>query len=549
MHDISIGAPRDMTGGSKPAVLQCSDADFIESTLDDLRTPAGRSNLQKLLAQATNKDGVLKLYQPIQRQFHVALVESWCNTPGEPRLDPTKVDSAGMVLRRIGKAGRECWMRSKGRVRGWVPLSRVGDEKSDPGATLRLQRTLTGVADIDGKLVSYAQENPDKLLNEHVIPLYIAPPDVCTDAAKTAFYGIVPTTSSELSEADSEFLPAGDKNKFGPTSANFQAHLIDALRGNEMDFPFPGDTLVAGWLQAFNAPSDTPPDGTVTEDQAKALNPDSATDDGATVRSMDRFVRLLRQLGSEFNAFDDNKDNKDVKDLRDALKNIQLVKKLRDGQDTPDTVEALDFLTRASTVLMEQGAATGDMEMPQYWPELSYGDSVTLAKAMHKAMLARLATVKGKVGRFDEPDARYVLRAFVRLKPEENDGPKCIIWSEYSDPFVIAPWYDGAGAPPVQIPLPDATDKDMLKALKPNVSFVVPASMQNLLNGKSADLMKGTGSTAGPGIAWICSFNIPIITICAFIVLNIFLTLFNIVFGWMFFLKICIPFPKFGNKP
>ena len=28
------------------------------------------------------------------------------------------------------------------------------------------------------------------------------------------------------------------------------------------------------------------------------------------------------------------------------------------------------------------------------------------------------------------------------------------------------------------------------------------------------------------------------ITICAFIVLNIFLTLFNIVFGWMFFLKI-----------
>jgi hypothetical protein len=25
--------------------------------------------------------------------------------------------------------------------------------------------------------------------------------------------------------------------------------------------------------------------------------------------------------------------------------------------------------------------------------------------------------------------------------------------------------------------------------------------------------------------------------------------LFNIVFGWMFFLKICLPLPKFGNKP
>ena len=88
----------------------------------------------------------------------------------------------------------------------------------------------------------------------------------------------------------------------------------------------------------------------------------------------------------------------------------------------------------------------------------------------------------------------------------------------------------------------------MLKSLKPNISFVVPAAMQNLLNGKSDDLMKGNGSTSGPGLAWICSFNIPIITICAFIVLNIFLSLFNIVFGWLFFLKICIPFPKFGNK-
>jgi hypothetical protein len=188
------------------------------------------------------------------------------------------------------------------------------------------------------------------------------------------------------------------------------------------------------------------------------------------------------------------------------------------------------------------------MEMPESWPELNPRDALKLSNALHKAMLARLAAVKGKAGKFDEPNARYVLRAFVRLKPVGEQGVSCIVWSEYSDPFVIAPWYEGAGAPPVQIVLPDATDMNMLKALKPNVSFVVPASMQNLLNGKADDLMKGSGSTAGPGLAWICSFNIPIITICAFLVLNVFLSLFNIVFGWMFFLKICIPFPKFGNK-
>ncbi len=36
------------------------------------------------------------------------------------------------------------------------------------------------------------------------------------------------------------------------------------------------------------------------------------------------------------------------------------------------------------------------------------------------------------------------------------------------------------------------------------------------------DLALGKGPSAGPAISWICGFNIPIITICAFIVLNIF---------------------------
>ena len=42
---------------------------------------------------------------------------------------------------------------------------------------------------------------------------------------------------------------------------------------------------------------------------------------------------------------------------------------------------------------------------------------------------------------------------------------------------------------------------------------------------------------------WICGFSIPLITICAFFVLNIFLILLNIVFFWLPFIKICIPFP------
>jgi len=81
--------------------------------------------------------------------------------------------------------------------------------------------------------------------------------------------------------------------------------------------------------------------------------------------------------------------------------------------------------------------------------------------------------------------------------------------------------------------------------MKPNVSFEVPPSLSNLLGGDMKKLKEGEDG-GGPqlDIFWLCSFSLPIITLCAFIVLNIFLTLFNILFFWMAFIKICIPIPR-----
>jgi hypothetical protein len=529
-----------MSGGGRPALLQRSDEDFIESTLDDLRSRDGRQALQGLRAKATNGQGVLKLFQPIQRQFHVALIEAWCDLPGLPRIAPSKVESAGMVLRRVGASGGpEGWMRSRGRVRGWESLTRIGGDTNDPGAAMRLNSGLTGVADIDRQLAGFALEKPDGMLNEDVVPMYLAPPDVCADAAKTLFYGIVPTISSEISEAAPVFATAGGED-FGPQSKVFRDHLVEALRGEAMDFPFPGEALRAGWFDVTEAVGDTQP-----ADVSGGQFADLSNVNSDNSRRMRRFLLLLRQLSSEFNVFEGGAE---VADLRALLHNVELPLTLRFGESEPRTVRADDFLSKANVILLQKGTVGGDVEMPRAWPALSSAAAAQLAAAMHKSMQARFAATKGKAGRFDEPDARYLLRAFVRLKPE-GPCPARIVWSDYSEPFVIAPWYDGAGAPPVQIPLPDPSDRNLLKSLKPNVAFVVPPAMQNLLSGSAKDLLEGKGSTGTLGITWICSFSIPIITICAFLVLNIFLTLFNIVFGWMFFLKICIPFPKFGNKP
>ncbi len=56
----------------------------------------------------------------------------------------------------------------------------------------------------------------------------------------------------------------------------------------------------------------------------------------------------------------------------------------------------------------------------------------------------------------------------------------------------------------------------------------MPPSLQDLLSGSPKDLIDGKGGTGTLGLGWICSFSIPIITICAFIVLNIFLSLFDL---------------------
>ena len=78
----------------------------------------------------------------------------------------------------------------------------------------------------------------------------------------------------------------------------------------------------------------------------------------------------------------------------------------------------------------------------------------------------------------------------------------------------------------------------------------MPPAIANLLGGNMKDLSDGEKlSTEGPQIGWLCSFSIPFITICAFIVLNIFLSLFDIIFRWMMFIKICIPIPLPPSPP
>ncbi|HWC76873.1 MAG TPA: hypothetical protein VG778_05395, partial [Blastocatellia bacterium] len=261
-----------------------------------------------------------------------------------------------------------------------------------------------------------------------------------------------------------------------------------------------------------------------------------------TNSAMQEFVVFLRQLAIEFGAFGQTPQ---AQALMAELNTIRVPLNVQGTSTRP----AGDFLKSATTILVELDGrgenSPPSITMPVTWPAISQTQADRIFSLIKEAIKGRLATVAPREGRFEDIGREYRVRAFVRVKRQDGCPPK-LVWSEPSEPFTIAPWYESGSLPPVRIALPDPMDRDFLKKLKPNVAFSVPKGLFNVINGNDAKkLSDGEGGEGSPqfDLAWICSFSIPIITLCAFIVLNIFLSLFDIIFRWMLFIKICIPIP------
>lgn len=139
--------------------------------------------------------------------------------------------------------------------------------------------------------------------------------------------------------------------------------------------------------------------------------------------------------------------------------------------------------------------------------------------------------------------AQYVLRC-VYQRP--NCGPlQPDLISNPTEPFAIAPFFDfDAPSRPIRISMPVDTSIAGLRKFQKNVSFLVSDKLRQQME-CATDLKKAMDGNLACGdsfdLGMICSFSIPIITICALIVLMIFLYLLNIIFWWLPFFRICLP--------
>jgi hypothetical protein len=142
--------------------------------------------------------------------------------------------------------------------------------------------------------------------------------------------------------------------------------------------------------------------------------------------------------------------------------------------------------------------------------------------------------------------------------------------SEPSDVFQLAGFFDpDAPARPIRIGLPIDVSPAGLRKFDKNTAFMVSdmlcGHVQKFKGLTLGDLVLSVlpfpfhkdlpGSlptpctaTGGGSLGMMCSVSIPIITICALILLMIIVSLLDIIFRWMPYFMICFPLPGFKAK-
>lgn len=493
-------------------LVQRSDEDFIAGLLSDLGSEEGRARLRASMP-APAADGVAELYQPVHRAFHLVLAEVFCLTPGTPRFDPARIESAGLVVRRVGvprddrsiERVHEAWVRRPDGTKAWRSLALLDEDESlrwDPDPARR--RTVSsGNAEVD----RHAREHRRSLktlarvelddAEEHSTTLFVAPPELCKAAAKTWLYGLVPTASADTTVA--------------PTAAYSDSDL---------------DAVVPHYLKATGAADPTDLTPLPPDLREKTLSRYDA--DRLEGRP---FMTMLSLLTVALGVFprEATQPPGHAAQLLAALDRITIRGEAGSA-----------FLRKAARVLVWRTDET--FTMPATWPTISPDVARAIRDAMRPSFEAQARRIIPNEGRFETARAEYVARAFIRVRCDDGCPPR-VVWSRESPRFRIRPWHASGPLPPLRVMLPDIVPH-RLAEVQPNVTFVVPKGLAGFLNNNTAKaLLKGGGTRGDSALAWICGFNIPIITLCAFIVLSIFLSLLNIVFWWLPFVKICIPIP------
>lgn len=479
------------------------DDDFVDRFVAEL---AAGGPADDGWAQADRFGGstlpVLRL--PVHHAFYVFASEICCVQPGRPALDPRRIVEAGCVVRRHDpRGGVQAWMLTGGRPLGWQTLA-TADQAREPHA----QRRLVAARRLDAAALRAPYDG------EATLPLHAQLVRDAHGRSRCVLWGYVA-------------LGGSTPGRHAAPPATGDAAVRELA--TEIPWPLGGDER--GWQAG---------------DGALLVNGSAHP----ALTGLLRVLLLRYRLGADGAATQPR-----LAELAAALtlKTATGADFRRNGRP----VSLLDWLRDDADALADW-LNTGTPSA--YPPALAGGGGgllLTIDADTARAWRLALASARETVlaGYRDAlPIPRYgqgvneVFRVQPFVRTLDACGCERITFGAPSQAFrVAAPWEPEA-ARPVLIPVPGLAD--LRRGFARAVSFRMPADTGSLIAGlrgkdRAKDALDGNASQgAGFGFGMLCSFSLPILTLCALILLMVIVALLNFVFRWLPFVYLCIPWPK-----
>ena len=506
------GTPRPPA--PEPMLLRFASDTFMEELQELLdrepaALPALRAPKETFRARPLGKDKTwqspapqtLKLYQPIHGHFHLVAAALVCRVPGFPdhEVEPAQEEKVSFVLRRVGTTGELAWSNDPVRGRAWVSTD-------------------------NNALAPYEERHALAPLNFTV-----------AGRRRRLYVGLVPTATRDTYRVTPVANPYPTAGAGGapldtrPTEV--VARIVDALASI-------ADLRTAPPAEAAQFALLDFADFLKTHLDAPTWNVlFGATRPSAAGPRQTLYDRLSTPVGST--------------PLRDALLSALAQTDAITGESSAQPVFPPTLATdvqAAARILVTPGEQPrGNALRQMIVAVLPAAGASTRSEGQEAASVEvpKLATVPALDG--DAPPRFRVRCIYERPACGPLHPP---LLSKPTETFVLAQFFDfDAPSRPIRIPLPIDTSIKDLRKFRKNVSFVISEQLKNQMNQVKSlkDVMDG--NLAGPdsataGFGLICSFSMPIITICALIVLMISISLLNIIFWWAPFFRICFPFPK-----
>lgn len=544
-HPVLLRAPY-FNGGSTAALHRYFEPEFIQRFQRDLqRQQISPASLDSWKAEDSfsRHDNTPVLRLPMHKSFYLVSCEVVCDRLGRPALDPQKIKSAGFVIRRIGKNGEQSWMLDDDEVMGWEP-SPTG--LRDPDVNRRLccdqARKLAGLPKAD------AWDQPTTYTGELTHPLHPMKTYDTKGRCHTVLYGYVPLGGTYL------FRQTEGKAVFDADSLN----NFSAITAAQLPWPF-----------GFK-PTNGHVDKTWTVQCTRPV--------AAGIPTM-AFFELLKIIISRYHLGEKNiSDNIALETwaTRQGFYQETTANKLSPNTFNDSTranfssarkLTFRDWLTSlfenennplVTYMAQQEKRIDAGYSSLQALPEVNgYSLYITPGDAQELRTLLDQRVLNHALGKVREiplpkfnqaKEDVYQIIPFVRVL--DDCGKEQVVWADNSarsSIFRVAAPFDPNASRPSLIQMPSLAD--LKGGLARGVSMITPPDTFGLLNalnlkkGASEDVLP-SGPTSSMGIQWICSFSLPVITLVAMIMLMIMISLLNIVFFWLPWVRICLPFPS-----